>query len=103
MRYFILLIFTFSAALTARAQTDVTIKVINSLDSLPVAYATCYMVSVLHEGKVSAVTSADGNCEFKNIPAGDYRLEVINIGQTKTCRIKVTGHAPAIFQDRNAV
>ena len=48
------------------------------------------MVSVLHEGKVSAVTSADGNCEFKNIPAGDYRLEVINIGQTKTCRIKVT-------------
>lgn len=90
VRYFILLIFTFSAALTARAQTDVTIKVINSLDSLPVAYATCYMVSVLHEGKVSAVTSADGNCEFKNIPAGDYRLEVINIGQTKTCRIKVT-------------
>lgn len=93
MRSFTLynIIFIFSIAQTVRAQTDVTIKVIDSLDSSPIAYVACSMTSVQHTDKVyRQVSSADGICTFANIRTGDYLLEIVNIGQSRTCRIKVT-------------
>ena len=90
MKYFIPLIFALSVASKAHAQSDVTIGVVDSLDSSPIAYVTCSLISIPHTDKVyRQVASADGICSFANIQAGDYRLEIINIGQSRTCRIKV--------------
>lgn len=99
MRYCFVLIFTCLAELISLAQADITIRLTDRLDSRPLADLDCSLISVQNKGKVwRQVTSPEGICGFADIPAGEYRLEVVKMGQVRTSRIKVTENQRQYFR-----
>lgn len=88
MRYCLTIIFTFFAIICYTncysqnsSNTHFTITFIDSNTGEPLEYATCILQDKTTGKKYGAISSTEGACIIRNIPNGEYLLQVAYLGE----------------------